>query len=93
MKNRLLLLCLLLVFSFAQSIIPVPVSYENTEDMFMLDNSVSIDIRTTNAEVKQMVGQFAEIMSRAGTKMNFKSVATPSQQDKAIIFSLNKLNF
>lgn len=90
MKKTLLLLCLLPILSFAQSIIPVPVSYENTEAMFMLDNRVSIDIRTTNAEVKRMTEQFAEVLERSGTKLNFKSVATPSQQDKALIFSLNK---
>jgi hexosaminidase len=90
MKKILLLLCLFPVLSIAQSIIPAPVSYENTQDMFMLDNSVSIDVRTPNTEVKRMVEQLAVVLERSGTKLNFKSVASPNQQDKAIVFSLNK---
>lgn len=89
MKRTLLLLCLFPILSFAQSIIPAPVSYENTQAMFMLDNSVSIDVRTTNAEVKRMAEQFAEVLERYGTTLNFKTVTTPSQQEKAIVFSLN----
>ncbi|MDP5121719.1 MAG: beta-N-acetylhexosaminidase, partial [Spirosomaceae bacterium] len=92
MKRTLLLLCLFPILSFAQSIIPAPVSYESTQDMFMLDNSVSIDVRTENAEVKRMAEQFAEISARSGTTLKFKSVAMPSQQNKAIIFSLNTIS-
>jgi hexosaminidase len=90
MKKLLLILFFLPLFSVCQSIIPVPVNYEQTSDMFMLDNQVSIDVRTENEEVKRMVEQFAQITSRSGTKMKFKSVANPSQQDKVIIFDLNR---
>ncbi|MFT6205870.1 MAG: hexosaminidase [Spirosomataceae bacterium] len=90
MKKLLLIILFLPLFSVSQSIIPIPVNYEQTSDMFMLDNQVSIDVRTENGEVKRMVEQFAQIASRSGTKMKFKSVANPSQQDKVIIFDLNK---
>jgi hexosaminidase len=90
MKKLLLIILFLPLFSVCQSIIPIPVNYERTNDMFMLDNQVSIDVRTENEEVKRMAGQFAEISARSGTKMKFKSVASPNQQDKVIIFDLNK---
>jgi hexosaminidase len=90
MKKLLLIILFLPLFSVSQSIIPTPVNYEQTSDMFMLDNQVSIDVRTENEEVKRMVEQFAQIASRSGTKMKLKSVANPSQQDKVIIFDLNK---
>ncbi len=90
MKQLLFLLILLPVLGFSQAIIPAPVSYENTDEMFMLDNSVSVDIRTSNAEVGRMVEQFVQMMERSGTKLDFKAVETPNQQNKAIILSLNK---
>ena len=90
MKKILFFLCILPAFAFAQSLIPAPVSYENTQDMFMLDNQVSIDVRTENEEVKRLAEQFAEIAARSGTKLKFNAVAAPDQQNKAIIFTLNE---
>lgn len=90
MKKLLYILCFLPLISVGQGLIPAPVSFESTNDMFMMDNQVSIDVRTENTEVKHLAEAFVEIAARSGTKLKFKSVPSPSQTDKAIVLSLNK---
>ncbi|MBK6977046.1 MAG: family 20 glycosylhydrolase [Cytophagaceae bacterium] len=92
MKKFILnLMCLLsTVASIAQhNIIPAPVSFQSTEGMFMLDNQTSLDVKTTNPEVKKYAGQFVTLLGNSGITIQQKSVAVPSQSDKAIVINLN----
>lgn len=72
------------------TLIPQPVSYEHNDALFMLDDYVAIDVRTDNPEVKAIADQLVALVKNSGTKLTFKSVPNPSQQQKAIIFELNK---
>lgn len=91
MKKLLLLVVLFTGKVFAQNnIIPAPVSYQNSGSMFMLDNRVSIDVRTENAEVQQIAKLFACVISKNNTSLPFKKVETPSSTDKSIVFILNQ---
>ena len=76
--------------SFAQSgLIPAPVSFERTNDFFMLDTRTSIDAGD-NEDAKRIAQTFVDFLSPSGIKLAFKQVPTPSQQDKVVIFEINK---
>ncbi|AWV99250.1 beta-N-acetylhexosaminidase [Arcticibacterium luteifluviistationis] len=75
--------------AFAQhQIIPTPVSYETTDGMFMLDNQVSINLRTDDADVKTYLTNFQDFLSQSGNKIEFKSVPEPSRTNRVISISL-----
>jgi hexosaminidase len=77
---------------FSQGIIPTPVSFESSESgMFMLDNQVSIDLKTDNLAVKKMVEAFAQLAQTAGSEMKYQTIETPSYSNKVIRFELNKI--
>ena len=90
-------LLLLSSFSvFAQNnIIPAPVSYEvptaTGMNMFMLDARTSIDVTDENPDAKRIAENFINSLGfMGGQKPAFKKVATPSMQDKVMIFTINK---
>jgi hexosaminidase len=93
MKKYILLLFLSFTYLFSEAqnnIIPAPVSYEHSNGMFMLDNQVSIDIRTSDAQVLQFVKNFQSFISKgSGFQIPIKGVATPNRAEKAIIVKLN----
>jgi hexosaminidase len=78
-------------FALAQNnIIPAPVSYEYTEGMFMLDNQVSIDVRTTDQMVLNHAKVFQSFLAASGSNVELKAVTAPDRANKVIILSLNK---
>ncbi|MCL4133396.1 UNVERIFIED_CONTAM: hypothetical protein GTU68_040589 [Idotea baltica] len=56
--------------------------------MFMLDNQVSIDLRTDDEDVKTYAVHFQEFLAQSGNKITFKSVAEPSRANRVISISL-----
>jgi hexosaminidase len=88
--KKLILFLLISWQSFAQnSIIPAPVSFERNNDFFMLDSRTSIDAGD-NEDAKRIAQTFVDFLSPSGIKLTFKQVPTPSQQDKVVIFEINK---
>jgi hexosaminidase len=76
--------------SFAQNIIiPAPVSFQRTDDFFMLDSRTSIDAGD-NEDAKRIAQTLVDFLSPSGIKLSFKQVPTPSQQDKVVIFEITK---
>lgn len=88
-KKIFLLLWLVAGASQAQNqIIPLPVSFENTDGMFMMDNQTAIDLQSDNTLVKRYAELFQSYLAQGGLKIPFKSVANPDRMNKAIIVSL-----
>ena len=72
--------------TFAQhNIIPIPVSYTSTNEVFVFDNQLSFDIKTTNAETIQYIEQFQNYLSAKGISIADKPI------DKSIHISLYKI--
>ena len=93
MKKYILILLLTsgTLFSKAQNnIIPAPVSYEYSDGMFMLDNQVSMDVRTADPQVQRYSELFrAFLAGGSGMQIPLKAVPTPNRVEKAIIIKLN----
>ncbi len=73
---------------FSQNIIPTPVSYEHTNGMFMLDNNVSINLKTDDAKVIQYVKNFQTFLTSGGSKIEIKAAPVIDQSHKAITIEL-----
>jgi hexosaminidase len=70
---------------FAQhNIIPIPVSYNSTSEVFIFDNELSFDVKTNNAEVKQYIERFQNFLLEKGISF------TQSPTDKSIHVALYK---
>jgi len=78
---------LLLISFFHQmngqhSIIPIPVSHTSTNDVFVFDDKVSLNLKTNDNHTKQYVNQFRNFLSELGITLSTKSI------DKSIQISL-----
>ncbi len=90
MKHIYLSLFLLMLGSMIQaqhSIIPMPVKYVPTEETFLLENHVDLDIQTDDKQVKQHVQLFAEFLTRTGIEVDYQK---SEKSDKAISVHLNQ---
>lgn len=88
MYTKQLFAFLLIIFQattlFAQhSIIPIPVSYSSTNDVFVFDNQIRLDVKTEDVKTKQYINQFLVFMSEIGISLSEKSVS-----NKSILISL-----
>jgi len=95
MMKRLLLLPFLLTMQlFGQvtnhSIIPEPVNYETTNNVFVFDNRASFKIETDDEHVNQYSVQFQKFLTDAGIKVNTQDIDNTSKNNKGILVSLNK---
>lgn len=71
---------------FAQhDIIPVPVSYLSTNEVFVFDNQIHLDIKTKDIKTKQYINQFLVFMSETGI-----SVSEETTSNNSIRISLNE---
>jgi hexosaminidase len=78
-------------FALAQNnIIPAPVSYEYTEGMFMMDNQVSLDVRTKDPMVLSHAKVFQSFLAAVSSKVELKTVINPDRSNKVIIITLNE---
>lgn len=75
------------------SIIPIPVSYEVTGETFVLDNAVSLDIRTDDSQVTKYVTQFQAFLGRAGIRVPLQKVKDPDKTKKAIVVTRYQKRF
>ncbi len=71
---------------FAQhDIIPVPVSYLSTNEVFVFDNQIHLDVKTKDIKTKQYINQFLVFMSETGI-----SVSEETTSNNSIRISLNE---
>lgn len=64
---------------FAQhNIIPVPVSYSATNEVFVFNNKIRLDVKTKDVKTKQYINQFLVSMSEMGITLSEKSVSNKS---------------
>ncbi len=90
MKKLIFGLLLLSSSAFSQNnIIPLPVAFESTSEMFMLDQQTSIDVRTPNPQLNESVEIFRQFLKKSHVNIGLKAVPIPSQQDKAIVIAIN----
>ena len=93
-KNFFLLTFLMTIQMFGQvpthSIIPEPVNYESTNNIFVIDNQVILDIQTDDKQVNQYAEQFQKYLAHAGIKVINTKVDKPSSKKKVILVSLYK---
>ncbi len=66
------------------SIIPIPVEYTSTNEVFIFDNYVSLDLKTDDIYTKQYVAQFRNFLSEKGISLSDKPT------EKSISVSLYK---
>ncbi|TDB68154.1 beta-N-acetylhexosaminidase [Arundinibacter roseus] len=77
--------------TFAQhNLIPAPFSYESTSAFFMLDAQTKVDVVDENADAKKIADFFVRTFLMGDQAMQFRKVATPSQDNRVIYFQLNK---
>ena len=85
---HLRLLLIILFFTnhlFAQhAIIPVPVNYIATKDIFVVDGKICITQKTNDLLVSNYVNQFKDFLFNKGI------TTTEEKSEKSIVFSLNK---
>jgi len=87
-KIILTLLCFLLAtFTIAQhSLIPAPVSYESIKGSFVLDKTVSIDIKTDNEQVKNYFSVFQARLKNL--KIELVAGSVNSKKARSIVLTL-----
>lgn len=73
--------------TFAQNIIPIPVKYEHTDDMFMLDGNLDFVIPDAQPKIKTYVDNF---ISYLGSNASDVKVINKKGERNAIIISLVK---
>jgi len=87
MKYNFHILILIIFFqqTYAQhSIIPIPVNYTPTNDVFVFDNQITLDLKTDEYQTKQHVNQFRDFLYDKGISLADKSTG------KLIQISLSK---
>lgn len=89
MKYFWLTLSFVLVFSTvqAQNIVPIPVSYESTDDMFMLDDRIDIVIPQNSDNIRTYVNNFIEFLGETGERIR---ILNEKEDRNAIIIKLEK---
>ncbi len=90
MKNCPLILCIGIYFLyttiFAQhTIIPMPVSYTSTNEIFVITNQVHLEVNRTDEQTIKFSNQFRIFLSSLGI-----SLVDAKKSDKTIRISLNK---
>jgi len=87
MKNKIyLLLIFVLHQAYAQNtIIPTPVSYEPTNNIFVINNPLNIKLTYNNSQVKTYTKLFKEFLIKSGITINLK------QNKKYKTITINKL--
>ena len=73
MKNKLFTFLLAMLFYQTNAqhlIIPEPVSYETTNEIFIVDNLVNINIKTNDAEIKKYAEQFQSFLNDIGIEVS-----------------------
>ncbi len=87
MKNKFYIFFLIIISqqTYAQhSIIPIPVEYTSTNEVFIFDDQINIELKTDNIQVIQYVDQFYHFLSEIGISISDKSTG------KSIHISINK---
>ena len=64
---------------FAQhDIIPVPVSYLSTNEVFVFDNQIHLDVKTKDTKTRQYINQFLVFMSETGISISEETTSNNS---------------
>jgi len=88
---KFLLLLLTFQLGFAQNnIIPVPVSYQAKNDIFELNNKVSLNLKTDDLQAKKYTEIFLNLLAEQGIHISTKEVQNHNKQNKTIIVELFK---
>ena len=93
MKNLYYLFLFTLLFqqTYAQhSIIPIPVSYQTTDDVFKIDSQLNLYLQTNNIQVKQYTELFQKFLSNINIKTTIKNADGQNNTNKGVSISLNK---
>ena len=84
-KFYTLLLIVLSQYLYPQhSIIPIPVSYTSTNEVFVFDNQIHLELKTDDIQAKKYIDQFSEFLFELGISLSDKPT------DKSIQISLYK---
>ncbi len=95
MKKSLIILLLIAVIQQINAqhfIIPEPVNYVGTEEVFILDNQINILNQTRDEQVNQSVDQFIVYLKKAGINARQQNLKKPNTKIKTIIVTLFKKN-
>jgi len=87
MKNCFYTVLLIVFFqqiNAQHSIIPIPVSYSATNDVFVFDTQITLELKTDDKRTKQYVNQFRNFLFDKGISLADKAT------DKLILISLYK---
>lgn len=91
-RFTLVAICTLIMLISTQAqhaLIPVPVKFESVKSTFVLDKSVVLDVKTSDAQVKQFVTDFQVFMKKAGVTL-ISSKANTGKTGRSIVINLNK---
>jgi len=95
MKHKFYIILFILLFqkTYAQhSIIPIPVSYIATNDIFRIEGQLSLHQQTHDTQVSEYAEQFKDFLTRAGIKTTILKADTQNNTNRSIIVSLSKNN-
>ncbi len=92
MKTKLITLLFAVIFQIClaqNNIIPFPVSYTSSSDIFQLNNQVSLILKTNDVEVKNYSKNFIELLAKKGIHVSLNENES-HKSDKTIVAELFK---